>query len=285
MRAIEKFTLAAGVEPYPGYRLTSFLGSGGWGEVWRATTPYGGAAALKFLPSDSLRAATQEIRALHAIRQLQHPNLVRMDNIWSCPGYLVIVMELADGNLLDLLGVYRAELNSPLPPDHLCFYLKQAAAAVDFLNQRQHQVDGERVAFRHCDVKPSNLLVVGSTVKLSDFSLAVQTTAPMSSCRRAGTLAYAAPEIFHGWLGDRTDQFCLAATYYHLRTGAIPFANKSASFDKKYQRPRIDLAPFTGAEQAILARAFDPAPQQRWPSCTEFINRLSRCFAPAHKAG
>ena len=280
-----KLSLAFGVEPYPGYRLTRFLGRGGCGEVWKATRPDGGAAALKFLPSDSPFAASQEIRALQALRQLQHPNLLGMNNIWSCPGFLVIVMELADGNLLDLLSVYQNALRKPIPPNHVCGFLRQAAAAVDFLNTRQHLVNGQRVAIRHCDIKPSNLLVVGTTVKLSDFSLAMQTTAPMVQNRRAGTLAYAAPEVFTGWLNERTDQYGLAATYFHLRTGAIPLPTMSAKFDAKHIPVAPDLAPFAAQERAVLARAFAHTPQDRWPSCSDFMQRLTRCFTPVHKAG
>src|SRR3954470_9750829 len=95
--------LKKGEEPYPGYRLVQFLGRGGWGEVWKAVRLADNACfALKFLTSDSQLAASQEIRALQAIRQLSHPNLVRIEQVWSCPGYLVVVMEMAEGNLLDL---------------------------------------------------------------------------------------------------------------------------------------------------------------------------------------
>jgi serine/threonine protein kinase len=282
--ALPKLTLSVGTVPYPGYRLTRFLGRGGLGEVWKATRPNGTFAALKFLASDCQFASSQEIRALHALRELKHPNMIRMEHIWSCPGFLVIVMELADGSLHDLLDIYATELNAPIPPDHVCGFLSQAAAALDFLNERQHMVNDQRVAFRHCDVKPSNLLVVGNTVKVSDFSLAVQTTAPIWHSRCAGTIAYAAPETFQGWLSDRTDQYCLAATYYHLRTGNLPFPDQPPNFDKKYVRPLPDLKPFVEPERAVLTRAFAHVPQDRWPSCSEFMKRLSRCFEPEKAA-
>lgn len=271
---VPRLTLAFGAEPYPGYRLTRFLGRGAWGDVWQAIRTDGSSVALKFLPSDCQLAAAQEIRALHALRQLKHENLLAIDSVWSCPGFLVIVMELADGSLDDLLSVYDSELHTPLPPDHLCYFLRQAAEGIDFLNKRQHLVNEQRVAYRHCDIKPSNLLVVGTTIKLSDFSLAVQTSSPMWYCRRAGTLAYAAPEIFQGWLSDKSDQYSLAVTYYQMRTGKLPFLDTPARFDSRYVRPAPDLTPFPEAERATLARAFASVPQDRWPSCGEFIDRL-----------
>src|SRR5262249_814084 len=145
-------------------------------------------------------------------------------------GYLAIVMEVADGNLLDLLEVYYAEFNVPIMADHLCYFLAQAAEAIDFLNARRHLVNGTRVAYRHGDVKPSNLLLQGRVVKLADFGLAVQPPASMGYHRRVGTPAYAAPELFQGWLSDRTDQYALAVTYYQLRTGRLPFPDTPATF-------------------------------------------------------
>ena len=120
--------LTKGAEPYPGYQLVQSLGQGGWGEVWKAVhTASNASLAIKFLPSDSPLAAAQEIRALQAIRQISHANLLRIEQVWSCPGYLAIVMELAEGNLLDLLEVYYAEFNVPIMADHLCYFLSQAA--------------------------------------------------------------------------------------------------------------------------------------------------------------
>ncbi len=272
--------LSKGIEPYPGYQLAQLLGRGGWGEVWKAVRlADNSCVALKFLPSDTQGSAAQEIRGLQAIRNLSHPNLIRVDQVWSCQGYLVILMELAEGSLLDLLEIYYAEFGVPILPDHLCFFLSQAAEAVDFLNARQHKIGGQRVAFRHCDIKPSNLLVQGRTVKLADFSLAVQTTSPMWYHRREGSLQYAAPEVFQGWLSDRTDQYALAVSYYQLRTGRLPFPDTPTTFAPGYVRPAPDLNALTPAEQPILAHGLDAVPQNRWPTCVEMMDRLAKAVA------
>jgi serine/threonine protein kinase len=269
--------LQSGVEPYPGYHLVRFLGRGGWGEVWEAEQPDGTPVALKFLPCDSQLAAAQEIRALQSIRQLKHPSLIRIDSIWAYSGHVVIGMELAEGSLLDLLEIYRADYGSCIFPQHLCFYLSQAAEALDFLNTRQHYLNGQRVAVRHCDVKPSNLLVLDGNLKLADFSLAVPTTATMGYHRRVGTLNYSAPELLQGRLSDRTDQFSLAVTYYELRGGRLPFPEVPPDASKSYVRPAPDLSLVTPAEGRVLARALSPVPQSRWPSCTEMMDRLAQC--------
>jgi serine/threonine-protein kinase len=273
--------LKKGAEPYPGYRLDRMLGRGGWGEVWRALREDGQELALKFLPNESQLAAVQEIRALQAVRQIKHPNLIQIEQVWCCSGYMVIAMEMAEGSLHDLLDIYQQEFQSPIFPEHACFFLMQAAQTLDFLNTRQHMINGQRVAFRHCDIKPSNLLLKGRMVKLADFSLSVQTTSTMWYHRRIGTLNYTAPEIFGGCLSDRTDQYSLAVTYCQLRGGQLPFDDTPEDFQGHYLRPAPNLTMVSPAERPILARALATVPQDRWPSCTEMMRKLSECHTPA----
>jgi serine/threonine protein kinase len=215
-----------------------------------------------------------EVRALQALRSLRHPNLLAIDNVWSCPGYIAICMDLADGSLLDLLDVYLAEVQTAMTAEHVCHFLAQAAEAIDFLNARQHVFDGQRFAIRHCDIKPANLLVFGTQVRVADFSLAVQVTSPMWHHRRVGTLHYSAPEIFQGWLSDKSDQFSLAVTYYQLRSGRLPFLDTPSRFTSAYVRPSPDLSLVTPAEQEVLTRALSNVPQDRWPSCSEMVQQL-----------
>jgi serine/threonine protein kinase, bacterial len=266
--------LAPGIEPYPGHNLTSFLGRGALGEVWQAQGPEGKQLALKFLPCDNQLHAAHEIRALQSIRQLRHPNLIGVEQIWCWSGYIVVAMELADGSLLDLLEIYKADFETCIVPDHLCHFLGQAADAIDFLNARQHALGDQRVAVRHCDIKPSNMLVLQTQVKVADFSLAMQTTSPMSYHRRAGTLHYAAPEVFQGWLSDRTDQYALAVSYIELRTGYLPFTDTPLTFLTDYTRPEPDLSRLDPWERPVLHRALHPVPQDRWPSCHDMVQQL-----------
>jgi serine/threonine protein kinase, bacterial len=267
--------LAAGVAPFPGYCLVSSIGRGGWGEVWRASDSRGKAVALKFIPCDPNLSAAQEVRALQTIKKLSHPGITRIDQVWCWSGYIVIAMELAEGSMVDLLDQYHADYGTCIAPDHLCQCLIQVADAVDFLNTRQHMVDGQRVAVRHCDIKPSNLLVFNDRIKLADFSLASMVTSPLLHQRRVGTLAYAAPEIFRGQLSERSDLYALAVSYIELRTGRLPFIDTPTSFNDNYFRPEPDLSMLSPIERPILYRGLAPTPQDRWRSCREMIERLA----------
>jgi serine/threonine-protein kinase len=224
--------------------------------------------------------AAQEIRAIQFVSQLRHPNLTPVEQVWCYRKYVVVTMPLADGSLMDLFDACMAELGIPIPPDELCQLLAQAAAGLDFLNTRQHMINDVRTAIQHCDVKPSNLLMFGETVKLCDYSLSSITTSSYKPHRRAGTLSYCAPEVFRGWLSEHTDQYALAVSYCVLRSGKSPFPDTPARFDYDYVRPAPDLTMLTVAERPIITRALASNPQERWPSCRALIAQLAHLFEP-----
>jgi serine/threonine protein kinase len=222
------------------------------------------------------QAAAQELRSVQVMQSLVHAHLIRIDRVWCAADYLVVAMELADGSLSDLLEIYRGDCGAPLPPQHLLPFLAQAAEALDFLNNRQHLVSGQRVTVQHCDVTPRNMLLVGNALKLSDFGLATTLAAREKTRFRAGTPAYAAPEVFQGLVSDHTDQYALAVCYCFLRGGKLPFPDTPTGFPADYIRPRPDLSMLTAAERPVIARALAPTPQERWPSCGKLILELER---------
>ncbi len=266
---------------HPGYTLRRLRGRGGFGEVWEAEADGGRPVALKFLPCPQGQGAPQELRSIQMVRDLPHPHLTRLEKVWCAPGYLVVAMELADGSLADLYDVCQAEVGTPLPPDHLCPLLAQAARALDFLNTEQHLVNGQWVTVQHCDVTPANLLLFGDQVKLSDFGLTTALGFREKAHFRAGTPAYAAPEVFQGRVSDRTDQYALAACYCLLRGGRLPFPDTPAEFNPGYVRPSPDLSMLPAAERPAVARALAPVPQERWRSCGELVTELARVTDPA----
>ncbi|TMQ33530.1 MAG: serine/threonine protein kinase [Planctomycetota bacterium] len=273
---VQAAPLRSGLQPFPGYRLERILGRGGFSEVWAAYSPYGEPVALKFLPCDSSASAAREIRSLQAIRQLEHSHLIRMENVWCYQGYIVVAMEMAEGTLHDLLEAYMDQAGTPIAPEHVCLVLSDAAGALDFLNTRQHWINERWVGIQHCDVKPRNLLLVNDLVKVADFGLSSMMTAGIETRYRAGTLDYCAPEVFQGKLSNHTDQYALAVTYCQLRGGRLPFPDTPSSFDHRYTRPAPDLNMLSPPERSVVARALDPVPQNRWPSCGALFNQLCR---------
>ncbi|MBY0524695.1 MAG: serine/threonine protein kinase [Gemmataceae bacterium] len=273
-------TLHADLKPYPGYRLRQLLGVGGFSEVWEAEVDGGSSVALKFMPCDNGMAAAKEIRSIQKMKQLVHPNLVGIDKIWCYENYIVIAMELAEGDLDDLFQAYQAEFNTAVVPEQVCMYLTHVAHALDFLNSRQHRIDGRLVSIQHCDVKPSNMLLYGETVKLGDFGLSVQTSSNRKMNAREGTLAFAAPEVFSGQVSSQSDQYALAISYCYLRSGRFPFPQID-SFRQSWprRRPPPDLTMLSEEERPIILKALSRVPLDRWPSCLDMMKQLTKIFA------
>lgn len=268
-------TLSAGAEPSPGYRLRRVRGRGGFAEVWEADAPNGPPVALKFMPSSNASTTAREVRSLQSLLSLDHPHLVKTNAVWSVPGYIVINMELAEATLLDLMLVYHNDLGQHIDPPLLCQYLWQIGEALDFLNTRKHIRDGRKVGFQHGDVKPNNILLVGDVAKLTDYGLATPTYGPTTPCPRQGTREYAPPEVFLGYLSDTSDQFSLAVSYHVLRTGTFPFPPPTLQpGSRSAVRPLADLSLLDEAERPAMLRALSPVPQDRYPSCGEFMSDL-----------
>ncbi len=265
------FAIGVGAEPSPGYRLRCLRGRGGFAEVWEAESPNGPPVALKFMPSSNMSSTAREMRSVQSFQKLEHPYIVKTYDLWSVPGYIVLTMELAEGTLLDLLHLYHDDLGQPVDPAVLCLYMWQVAEALDFLNARQHLREGRKVGYQHGDVKPNNILLFGDIAKLTDHGMATPTYGPSTPCSRQGTREYAAPEVFMGTLTDWSDQFSLAVTYYAVRTGRLPFPPQPKMASRSRNHPLADLSGITDAERPIVSRALSPIPQDRFPTCRDFM--------------
>ena len=274
------FAPEVGAEPFPGYRLLRLRGRGAFASVWESTTPSERRVALKFMSSQSGQTGSttaREIRSLQRIQALIHPHLLRIHEVWSLPGTIAIAMDLADASLLDLMMLYHDDFEKHVDPDKLYMYLGQAAKALDFLNARRHMVDGRLVGYQHGDIKPNNILLVGDNAFLADYGLATVTSGANTPCPRHGTMEYAAPEIFAGYLTEASDQFSLAVTYHLLRTGTFPFPPPPpvGALKKTFLRPPPDLSNLPAHERSIVGRALAPIPTNRFPTCSEFIAVLA----------
>jgi serine/threonine protein kinase len=268
--------LRPGIEPYPGCRLRQLLKRTESTQVWKAVTVEERPIAVKFATCHDDRAIQHDLPFLLAVRQLGHPHLIPIYWVWCFRDYVVVAMELARASLLDFLTPSITEFGKPLAARQVWRYLAQAADALDFLNMRKHRLYGQLRTVQHGNIKPSNLLLVSDIVKLTDFKLSFQASFEQAHERLADTLRYAAPEVFHGWVSDRADQYSLAVTYCHLRGGRLPFPDTPEALNADYVRPEPDLTMLPARERPIIARSLSPCPEERWPSCAELMAQLAK---------
>jgi serine/threonine-protein kinase len=267
--------LEVGFQPIPGYRLVGQLGAGSFGEVWEAQRSDGQRVALKFLDCRT-RLATMiacEVRVLRKLAELRHPNIISLLGVHASTKYLILVMERADGNLADLRDVYVEQTKGNIPPDHALDLLDQAAEALDFLAEIKLPGITNAGGLQHCDVKPSNLLLVGDTLKVADFGLCAGAGWQTHTGGWKGTLPYAAPELYNGAATRGTDQYALAVSFCELVMGDRPFVKNHGQLPLSTSMP-IDLTKLREREFPVLVRALHPFPSSRWPSCRAFMHAL-----------
>lgn len=303
-----------GDQAVPGFRLVRFLGQGAIGEVWHATGPGGTEAAIKIVDlSGSGAHGLKEVRAMQLVKRIHHPNLTPIVGLWAkredgtlldeedtallasqeigrqgvtntiiAPAEpaarateLIIAMGLGQKSLAERLEECRAQGLGGIPLDELLPYLRDAARAIDFLNSPVHALASGTGAIVHCDIKPLNILIVGGAAQVCDFGLAHMVGAVRKTAAAMGTIAYAAPELLDGKPSPTTDQYCLAITYYELRTGSLPYQEHSAyGVIEAVRKGDLDFSLVGQAEQAVLRRATALDPAARFASATEMVDVL-----------
>ncbi len=270
-------------EPIPGYRLIERLGSGGFGEVWKAEAPGGLFKAIKFVqcevPQDSAIGigndsergrAEQELKSLSRVKTVHHPYVISLDRFEIVDDYLVIVMELADRTLADRFKQCRGQGLPGVPREELLGYLREAAEALDLMNS-QYQL-------QHLDIKPQNLFLVHNHIKVADFGLVKDISDQKFMTITGGvTPVYAAPETFDGKFSRQSDQYSLAIVYQEMLTGHRPFTGTSMKqLILQHLQNSHDLTPVPVHDRPVMAKALSKNPEDRYAACIDFIQCLQR---------
>jgi eukaryotic-like serine/threonine-protein kinase len=281
-------TLASGTRLGP-YEISSPLGAGGMGEVYRARdTRLERTVAIKILPA---HAATEERRQrfereARAISALSHPHICVLHDVGRENGIDFLVMEYLEGESL----AERVKRGA-LPLDQVVRFGIEIAHAL-------HQA--HRHGIVHRDLKPGNVMLTKSGAKLLDFGLAKLRApeVPLSAASElsalptgekpltaegslVGTFQYMAPEQLEGKEPDvRTDIFAFGALLYEMVTGQRAFKGKSqasliAAILAAEPTPISRLRPLTPpALDRVVATCLAKDPDERWQSAHDVLTEL-----------
>ena len=214
------------------YEVTSLIGEGGMGQVYRATdTKLKRQVAIKILPP-SIAAdhdrLTRFQREAEVLASLNHPNIAHIHGLEESGGRTSLVMELVEGDDLS-----QRIARGAIPLDEALPIARQIAEALEAAHE--HGVI-------HRDLKPANIKIrPDGTVKVLDFGLAkalapagVSSADAMNSPTLIardtqawmilGTAAYMAPEQARGKVVDRrADIWAFGAVLFEMLTGTRAF--------------------------------------------------------------
>jgi serine/threonine protein kinase/tetratricopeptide (TPR) repeat protein len=201
------------------YEVGKTLGQGGMGVVYQGRDRQSGEViAIKALRPDALAGDPNILkrfrRESEALRQLNHPSIVKiLDEVEENGRHYIIMEYVSGGSLSD-----RMHDNNMLPiPQVLELSLDLADALT-----RAH-----RLRIIHRDLKPQNILLAqDGTPRLTDFGVA-----QMQDHQRVtqtgmiiGTIAYLSPEACEGKAVDeRLDIWAFGILLYEMLSGKRPF--------------------------------------------------------------
>ena len=256
------------------YKILKVLGQGGFGITYLAEhTLLGAEFALKeFFMKDccernedssvtvgtgSQRALVEKfrskfVREARMIFKMNHPNIVRVTDVFEENGTAYYVMEnLPGGSLKD-----KVQREGPLPEPVALKYIQEIADALDYIHSR-HTV--------HLDVKPSNVLLnQAGTAVLIDFGISkhYDTEGEQTSSTPVGTSRGFAPlEQFKAGevsqFTPATDIYALGATLYNLVTGQVPPDASDINEDGLDRPDGISDAVWSAIEAAMQPRRRD----------------------------
>ena len=251
-----------------GYELVRKIGSGGYGEVWEADAPGGLKKAIKFVYGyhDEQRAQA-ELKSLDRIKQARHPFLLSLERIEIFQSQLVVVSELADNSLADVFDDHVRDGNDGIPREELLEYINNSASALDYLS--------DTFSLQHLDIKPENLLIVSGHAKVADFGLVKEIQDAKHSLMSGMTPAYAAPELFDGQPGPKSDQYSLAIVYQEMLTATRPFPGSTpAQLAAQHMHGKPNLKALPISDQSVVAKALSKNPDDRFASCRQCVEEL-----------
>jgi len=171
------------------YEKLEKVGEGTYGVVFKAQDAAGEIYALKTirLEAEDEGIPSTAIREISLLKELQHPNIVRLCDVIHTERKLTLVFEYLDQDLKKLLDM----CDGGLDPSTTKSFLYQLLKGIAYCHH--HRV-------LHRDLKPQNLLINREgSLKLADFGLARAFGIPVRSyTHEVVTLWYRAPDVLMG---------------------------------------------------------------------------------------
>ncbi|NXM64625.1 DAPK2 kinase, partial [Illadopsis cleaveri] len=209
------------------YELLEKLGSGHFGVVrlcrQRSTGTFYAAKFVKMRRRWGSRLGLERAqveREVAILRQLNHPNIMRLHDLFTSRVEVVLVLELiSGGELFDFIA--EKEI---LSEEEAIEFLGQILCGVEYLHAR---------LIAHFDLKPENIMLQEKDVpkpwiKIIDFGLAQQLEDGITFKSLCGTPQYIAPEVInYEPLSPATDMWSIGVITYILLSGLSPFQGET----------------------------------------------------------
>ena len=251
----------------PGFEIVNKLGGGVFGLVYKARKEsIGKDYAIKFLKVDDESVRDAVVRELDGVRffaQIDHPNLVSIEDKGEVDGIPYILMSYAGQETLR----NRLE-NGPIHRIDALKMFVQAARGVQALHEH---------GLVHFDLKPANIFLKGDIARVGDYGLSKLVTESRNSLSFGrGTPYYMAPEMLKRRGDVRSDIYSLGIVLYECLVGDVPFKGDSEwEVLKKHEEARVQIPTEVGKpEREVIARCLCKDPDARYQAVADLLSDL-----------
>ena len=212
------------------------------------------------------------VREAQMIAELEHPNIVKIHDVFEENGTAYYVMQFLAGESLS----ERVKSRGVLPEGEALGYIRQIGKALEYVHARK---------FLHFDVKPSNILVNESgDAVLIDFGVSKhydESGSQTSSTPVGISKGYAPLEQYQqneiSTFTPATDIYALGATLYTLLTGSVPPSASEVNEDGLPALPERISKPVRDA----IEKAMQPRRKDRPQTVAAFLSLLSASSVPS----
>ena len=211
-----------GTSELPGYKLGKQIGRGAYAIVkCGIRNDDGNKVAIKIYEKYMITSNQRKNcidREISILKQLKHPNIVKLYETFDTLTQLLLVMELVNGE--SLYSYVHSKPEKRLSETEALTLFTQISNAIAYCHERD---------VIHRDIKMTNVLLDEDyKVKIIDFGFSVCTSSRNLSVS-CGTPVYMAPEVLakKNYNGKLTDIWSLGVLLFNMLCGCFPFAGNN----------------------------------------------------------
>ena len=272
------------------YQVQKRLAEGGFGQVFKVyDSIMNEVFALKIFTNAGLSLSSLQVEA-GALVKFDHPNIVKIHGWGRLPqsGRFYLVSEFIEGEEIarftnpDQRLSVREAVKIIIDLLDVLEYLHPKVDRIEELREKMNQgeVSGEEYeeydmlrekGWLHRDIKPNNLLLSPSGVKLIDFNIAARASEVNNTV--TGTPGYMLPSVgFMRW-STEGDLFATAIVLYELVTGHHPYPDRQPGSAEPTD-PRKYVPDLTPAFVELLLRGVSCSDVVHYRSARKFRSDL-----------
>ena len=244
-------------KPEDNYKIINKLGKGSFGSVYKVKHKISGEIrAMKIIKNTSVGdndgvANKKFLKEIQVLRELEHPNIIKIFEYYIDNRYHYIITELLTGGEL-----YEAILKfQKFNEKKAAYIMKQILSAINYLHSK---------GIVHRDIKPENILVQNNDkkknkdymdeihIKLIDFGASNFFKENEILTLKVGSPYYIAPEVLNKCYNEKCDIWSAGVVLYVMLTGNFPFVGKTSQ--KLFESIKTGKYKTTGKEFEAISK-------------------------------